>query len=79
MKVTKRRTSYSIKLNPSEFEMLEALLAHAQPQAKGLLTGNAKRAFSLRNNKTNGELLRVDQDNSNKPKQTPPTTLRSVA
>lgn len=64
MKITKRRTGYTIRVNDSEFEMLNALVTHAIPQAKGLLESNAKGAYTRRAKATNGDILHVDADTS---------------
>jgi len=68
MKITKRRTGYTIRCNPSEFEMLDKLLGATPPDAaRRMLSGNAKNAHSRRLKKTNGDLLAVDNDISDRP------------
>lgn len=65
MKITKRRTGYTIRLNESEFEMLDKLVGMSPPDAiKRSLTGNAKGAYTRRSKATNGDILRVDNDTS---------------
>lgn len=68
MKVTKRRTGYTIRVNHSEFEMLDKLVGMTPPDAaRRSLRGNAKGAHSRRLKATDGDLLRVDRDISNRP------------
>lgn len=63
MKITKRRTGFTIRLNDSEFEMLEKIVDMTPPDAlKRSLKGNAKGAYTRRIK--GGELLRVDADTS---------------
>lgn len=63
MKITKRRTGFTIRLNDSEFEMLAAITDMTPADAlKRGLKGNAKGAYTRRIK--GGDLLRVDADTS---------------
>lgn len=75
MKITKRRTGFTIRCNSSEFEMLDAFVTHAIPQVKGLLEGDAKGAYTRRTKATNGDILRVDADTSTAARGPAPRTF----
>lgn len=68
MKVTKGRTGYTIRLNTSEFEMLDRIIGMSPPDVvRRQLSGSAKNAHSRRLKATNGDLLAVDKDISDRP------------